>query len=890
MLGNEHPMPDDFGLNDKELTQADIGQIENADELQRFFAKLRYNVDVRRNIPTAPYLENRDIHMVVNRHELIAVDPDDATLKIYLFEVRSVTASLRNGLARGFLRTNDEKVLLVLTSNYEALEFVLLERIATERQGRTGTPRLTIRPIPLYVNRRAPEAVKVRVLRRFEFTEADSDYQWDKLRSAYVLAEWSEEYFNNRALFSDYYLKQRLTDPTVTSEWDSDREARPFIREMKQHILTARKDYTRQPEQVIRQKLYEPLFNLLGFDPQAIKTSSSSADEPDYLLYAPGDPSTPLAAALTYVWNRNLDDVDTNGRDTETPNEIPGALVVSVLEKEDAPPWVIVTNGKCWRLYSRATSNRATNYYEVDLEETLSLKDDDTGTKAFKYWWLMFRRQAFEGFLDHVLDESGKYAKELGDRLKDRVFVEIFPQFAKGFIAHLRAQGETDPDLDRVFSATMTFLYRLMFILYAESLELLPVSEEKGYGEFSLYRLKRELEREGGKNEANAPGLLEKHYNRKSTDLYENWLRPLFRVIDQGNEQLNMPTYNGGLFSPDTDSGRFLEQVAIPDQYLMRGLDRLTRDEDARTHELVLIDFKSLGVRQLGSIYEGLLEFKLKIAQEKLAVERDGKREVYVPLSKAKKGAQVAVEKGEVYLENDKKERKATGSYYTPDYIVKYIVQHTVGPVLARKFEELTPRLRAAQKGYREYAKLVEARNRRLTPHPKSLSHPTGTSFGRKGRGTSETRIDSPLPSVGEGPGVRGQDPMRLAIPRDLEQRMVEVARALRKARTPSEEILWQALRNRQLDGRKFRRQQPIGAFVLDFFCPEERLAVEVDGPIHESQREADQMRQELIESLGIRVVRLTAAQVETNLPTVLSTIRAAFLPSPGALRRGNRR
>ena len=65
-----------------------------------------------------------------------------------------------------------------------------------------------------------------------------------------------------------------------------------------------------------------------------------------------------------------------------------------------------------------------------------------------------------------------------------------------------------------------------------------------------------------------------------------------------------------------------------------------------------------------------------------------------------------------MYLENDKRERKATGSYYTPDYIVKYIVQHTVGPVLDRKFKELEPRLRAAQKDYRDAAKLAEARQK----------------------------------------------------------------------------------------------------------------------------------------------------------------------------------
>jgi very-short-patch-repair endonuclease len=110
---------------------------------------------------------------------------------------------------------------------------------------------------------------------------------------------------------------------------------------------------------------------------------------------------------------------------------------------------------------------------------------------------------------------------------------------------------------------------------------------------------------------------------------------------------------------------------------------------------------------------------------------------------------------------------------------------------------------------------------------------------------------------------------------------MLEVARAFRKEPTASEHMLWEALSDRKLDGRKFRRQQPLGPFVVDFFCPEERLIVEVDGPIHELQREPDRLRQELIETLGMRFVRVAAADVERSLDAVIATIRAALPPSP---------
>jgi hypothetical protein len=551
----------------------------------------------------------------------------------------------------------------VLTKDYEELEFVLLERLVSRSQSRRTALKQAIRPMPLTVNRHNPDPIAQRVLKRFTFTEEDAAYQWEKLRSAYMLAEWSEEYFNNRALFSDYYLKERLTDPKLTPEWDED--VRPVGREIYKHIVAARKNYTRQTADVIRKGLYEPLFKLLGFDYEKHKRGSSSAEKADYLLYTPGNKSKPIAAALAYVWNRNLDDVDESREREEddggTPFEIPDAIVVSLLEAQVAP-WVIVTNGKLWRLYSSTASNKATNYYEIDLEEAITANDQIT---ALKYWWLLFRQQAFTGFLDSLLKNSADYAKKLGSQLKDRVFTEIFPQFAKGFIAAMRAKGVSTLDaaaLATVFSGTLTFLYRLMFTLYAESLELLPLHEVHGYREHSLYQIKREIAAAGGTVGDEAPDKLGKQYKTSSTALY-NRLQALFTVIDQGSDELNMPTYNGGLFSQETDSGKFLATYAIPDSYLARGFD-------------VFIDFKSLGVRHLGSIYEGLLEFKLRVAAEKLAVIKEKGKEVYKPAMQVNKPL-ATIAKGEVYLENDKWERKATGSYYTPDYIVKYVAVST---------------------------------------------------------------------------------------------------------------------------------------------------------------------------------------------------------------------
>ena len=118
---------------------------------------------------------------------------------------------------------------------------------------------------------------------------------------------------------------------------------------------------------------------------------------------------------------------------------------------------------------------------------------------------------------------------------------------------------------------------------------------------------------------------------------------------------------------------------------------------------------------------------------------------------------------------------------------------------------------------------------------------------------------------------------------------MVEIAREFRKEPTEGEKILWGALRGKKLDGIKFRRQQPVGYFVVDFYASAFRLVVEVDGPIHDQQKEADKARQDILEELGLAVFRIKTETVEKNLPIALALIRGKIqelkqnpnIPSP---------
>ena len=114
----------------------------------------------------------------------------------------------------------------------------------------------------------------------------------------------------------------------------------------------------------------------------------------------------------------------------------------------------------------------------------------------------------------------------------------------------------------------------------------------------------------------------------------------------------------------------------------------------------------------------------------------------------------------------------------------------------------------------------------------------------------------------------------RIFLPPEIRRKMIEIAREFRKEPTEGEKILWGALRGKKLDGIKFRRQQPIDYFVVDFYTSVHRLVVEVDGPIHDHQVEADKARQDILEVVGLTVFRIKTEIPENNLPLALKLIR----------------
>lgn len=94
----------------------------------------------------------------------------------------------------------------------------------------------------------------------------------------------------------------------------------------------------------------------------------------------------------------------------------------------------------------------------------------------------------------------------------------------------------------------------------------------------------------------------------------------------------------------------------------------------------------------------------------------------------------------------------------------------------------------------------------------------------------------------------------------------------LRTGATNAEKILWKALQKSQL-GLKFRRQYSVGNYILDFYCPEKRLGIEIDGGIHVKRKELDEYRTRTIEKLGVRIIRFWNKEIENCLEKVTAKI-----------------
>ena len=257
----------------------------------------------------------------------------------------------------------------------------------------------------------------------------------------------------------------------------------------------------------------------------------------------------------------------------------------------------------------------------------------------------MFGRDAFvphpadeRTFHQRAIEEGRFYQERVAGNLSGIVFGQVFPDLARAI-----ADAAPNASLPEVREAALILLYRLLFILYAEDRDLLPVRDER-YDDYALREkvredVRRRMDQDDAFSETAAP--------------YWSAIDDLCRAIDRGDSSIGLPPYNGGLF--DRRRTPLLSDIRLVDSVMAPAIDALSfeRTPEGRRY----INYRDLGVQQLGSIYERLLERELIREDEELAVRPN------------------------IFA------RKDSGSYYTPDDLVGLIIEETVGPLVDGCFE-----------------------------------------------------------------------------------------------------------------------------------------------------------------------------------------------------------
>lgn len=368
-------------------------------------------------------------------------------------------------------------------------------------------------------------------------------------------------------------------------------------------------------------------------------------------------------------------------RETESPEAGTARFnslspVSYALAKADAEnlSWVVLVQGNRLRLYSTAVDagvgRRGRTETYVECQPSL-LADEH-----LPYLWLLYSAEALapQGSLSQILGDSQRFAGDLAEQLRERIYDDVVPILAQGIAAARAIERPGPAELERTYEMALTVLFRLLFIAYAEDRDLLPYRFNDAYRRRSLKQKAQELADCVAAGTPIADGT--SHWQEVSL---------LWQAVAVGNREWGVPAYDGGLFTEDADvsrAGAELAGIVLPNAAFEAGLRALLVIETAEGVPGP-VDFRSLGVREFGTIYEGLLESELALADADLALNRQG---AYVP---AQEGTPVAVEAGEIYLHNRSGARKSSGSYYTKHFAVEHLLDGALEPALSDHFARL---------------------------------------------------------------------------------------------------------------------------------------------------------------------------------------------------------
>lgn len=399
------------------------------------------------------------------------------------------------------------------------------------------------------------------------------------------------------------------------------------------------------------------LLSALGF-------SSSRLDNLTELLTA-GDERTALAVLL------NENEIPEMSADRFN-NVSPVSYALTKADKERLP-WVVMVQGDRIRIYNTkniGVGRRGRTETYVECQSSL-LSSDDVGLL-----WLLFSSDALKdgGTIDSILEESKRFAADIADRLRERIYDIVVPKLAMGISKERNLLNPTKDQLAFTYQMALTVLFRLLFIAYAEDRDLLPYKNNEAYRKRSLKQKSIELAEAASNQTPISQG-----------DHHWSEINLLWKAVFHGNIEWGVPAYDGTIFSSDetvSPDGAAIAQITLPNNLFeeaLRGLLLIESDDSSYAP----VDFRALSVREFGTIYEGLLASELSLAKQNLTMDKKG---IYRP---AKDNEPVFIEKGEVYLHDQSGARKSSGSYYTPDFAVEHLLDNSLEPALDEHLERI---------------------------------------------------------------------------------------------------------------------------------------------------------------------------------------------------------
>lgn len=346
--------------------------------------------------------------------------------------------------------------------------------------------------------------------------------------------------------------------------------------------------------------------------------------------------------------------------------------------------FVVMVQQRTLRLYPAEIGlgvgqrGRTETFIELHLD---LLRDDQAG-----FLWHLFSAEALvrDGLLDKLLDNSKRFAGDLAKQFRERIYNEVVPRLAQGVAGALHGKRRaSQPDLAQTYELALTILFRLLFIAYGEDKDLLPYEWNDAYRKRSLKSLAQELAEKV--NTAGGLGCVDAiPWDTQNDALWEQVHR-LFRSVEQGYKDWGVPVYDGRLFSSDpavSPLGARIEGLKLTDAVMGPVLCHLLLT--GTSEGAGPVDFRSLSVREFGTIYEGLLESELSYAEQDLVVDENTGQ--YRPLTpkEMKRNRQPDVKMGTIYLHNRSGARKSTGSYYTKSFAVEHLLDEALQPALER--------------------------------------------------------------------------------------------------------------------------------------------------------------------------------------------------------------